>query len=144
MTFYAETWTAADEMDYLNSGGATVGITKADAYKGIAARFNGAQADGESRPIASKTNAANQVVIGAITHVGSKGCKIVKRGRFVLQAATAYEASDLYKTVQSTTTAGKVEATSAAAQQGELCIIGGGNDTDPDGIGHFYLVERLS
>ena len=141
MAFFKETYTAEDELDYEVSTGATVGITRADAKKGIAARFNTAQTTDSGRPEVAKANAASQVILGAITFVGPKGCNVVKSGRFVLQAASAYAAGDFGKSVESTTTLGKVEATSAAATQGQLCIIGGGEDTG--GIGDFYLVERI-
>lgn len=141
MAIYKETWTAEDEMGYNVSTGATVGIGRADANKGIAARLNAAQADDKGRPQVAKANAANQLILGAITSVGKNGCKVVKKGRFVLQAATAYQASDFGKLVVSTTTLGKVEAGAAANRLGDLVIIGGGVDTG--GIGNYYLVERL-
>lgn len=140
MAIYNETWTAADEMDYLNETG-TGAITRSDARKGIAATLSSKQVNAAGRPVAAKTTKASQTVLGAITHVGKKGCKVVKRGRFVLQAVSAYLDADFGKGVISTTTAGKVDHGTGAAGKGELAIVGGGNDTG--GIGLYYLVECL-
>ena len=140
MAIYNESWIAADEMDYEVDSS----ITRADARKGFAARITRQQENARGRPQAGKTNAASQVIIGAITHVGKKGCKVVKKGRFVLQAVNAYDAStDFGKVPISTTTAGKVDAGTADAGKGDLAIVGGGNDTATDGIGEFYLIECL-
>ena len=148
MAIYNETWTAADEMDYLFLASGSGAITRADTRKGIAATLSSQQANAAGRPVVKKTHAAGQVVIGAITHVGRKGCKVVKKGRFVLQAINAYAAADFEKKVISTTTAGKVDHHGSSdgtekAQKGELAIVGGGNDTSTGGIGHYYLVECL-
>ena len=143
MAIYNETWTAADEMDYLFLASGTGAIARSDARKGIAATLSSEQANAAGRPVAKKTHAASQTVIGAITHVGKKGCKLVKGGRFVLQAVSAYAAADFGKGVISTTTAGKVDHASGAAGKGELAIVGGGDDASTGGIGHYYLVECL-
>ena len=140
MAIYNETWTAADETDYLNETG-TGAITRTDARKGLAATLATKQENAAGRPVAKKTHAASQVILGAITHVGKKGCKVVKRGRFVLQAVTAFVDADFGKGVISTTTAGKVDHDTGPAGKGELAIVGGGNDTG--GIGLYYLVECL-
>ena len=140
MATYNETWTAADEDDYL-SATETGAITRSDAKKGIAATLASEQANAAGRPVLKKTHAASQIVIGAITHVGKKGCKAVKRGRFILQAVGAYAPADFGKGVISTTTVGKVDHSAAAAGKGELAIVGGGNDAG--GIGNYYLVECL-
>lgn len=150
MAFHNETYLASDEMDYdIDST-----ITRADARKGFAARISGGQANASGRPVAGKSNATGQVVIGAITHVGRKGCKVVKNGRFVLQSTEAFAASDVGKKVISVAPGsggvniGKVTHAAGSdgteiAQKGDLAIVGGGNDTDDGGIGHFFLVERL-
>ena len=143
MAIYNETWTAADEMDYLFLASGNGAIARSDARKGIAATLSSAQENAAGRPTAKKTHAAGQIVIGAITHVGKKGCKLVKKGRFVLQAVSAYLEADFGKSVISTTMAGKVDHGSAAAGKGELAIVGGGNDDSTGGIGHYYLVECL-
>ena len=154
MAFFKETYTAEDELDYEVSTGATVGITRTDAKKGIAARLNGAQDSDSGRPEIAKTNAVNQTVLGAVTFVGPKGAKVVKTGRFVLQSVNAYAAADFGKRVLSVApgaqnvNVGKVSVAAAGdntdlAQPGDLAIIGGGNDTEDGGIGHFYLVERI-
>ena len=141
MAIYNETWTAADEMDYLFLATGNGAIARSDAKKGIAATLSTEQANAAGRPVVKKAHAASQTVIGAITHVGKKGCKVVKGGRFVLQAVGTYLTADFGKGVISTTTAGKVDHSAAAAGKGELAIVGGGNDTG--GIGNYYLVECL-
>ena len=162
MAAHNETWTDVDEMDYLSGTDSTHGIARSDARKGIAATWSAAPANAAGRPVAKKAHAAGQVVIGAITHVGRKGCKIVKRGRFILQAASAWQASDFGKTVVTTTTVGKVEAADrtqtialtassdfnadvdvpsvAQGLNGQITIIGDATDAI-EGIGAAYLCE---
>ena len=162
MAAHNETWTDADEMDYLSGTDSTHGISRADARKGIAATWSAAPENAAGRPTAKKTHAAGQIVIGAITHVGRKGCKVVKKGRFILQAASAWQASDFGKTVVTTATVGKVEAADrietialsassdfssdvevpsvAQGLNGNITIIGDATDAI-DGIGAAYLCE---
>lgn len=131
-----ETYLASDQFDYRHNST----ITKADANKGVAVTISGAATASANRPEVKKSSAAADPILGALTSVGDKnGCNVVKRGRFILQAATAWQTSDLGKTVVGTSTAGKVEA-GAAAKAGEIIIIGDATDAI-DGIGAAYLCE---
>ena len=155
MALAKETYTAADEIDYRTSDGAAVGIKRTDAYKGVAARYNGGIDANNNRPIAVKTNAVNQIIIGFVTHVGAHlQCRIVKRGRCIVQANAAYNAAnDFGDTIETTTTVGKVVAANKLGSSGafdrafvegnDWTIVGGGNDTSEGGIGHYYIVERF-
>lgn len=162
MAAHNETWTDADELDYLSGADTTHGITRADARKGFAATWSAAPVSAKERPTAKKTHAAGQIVIGAITHVGRKGCKVVRKGRFILQAASAWQASDFGKTVVATSTPGKVEAADrtetinlsassdfssdvvvpsvAQGLNGQITIVGDATDAI-EGIGAAYLCE---
>ena len=162
MAAHNETWTDVDEMDYLSGTDSTHGITRSDARKGIAATWSAAPENAKGRPTAKKTHAEGQIVIGAITHVGRKGCKIVRRGRFILQAASVWQASDFGKTVVATAIPGKVEAAdrtetinlSASSDfssdvdvptvpqglNGDITIVGDATDAI-EGIGAAYLCE---
>ena len=147
MAFEAETYLAEDQLDYLFATTGGRAISKADAYKGVPVTITGGQTDANNRPTISKVGgaaAATSRILGALTHVGNKGCNVVQRRRFVLQAASAFEAADVGKTVIGVNnTTGKVEA-GAVAKTGEIVIIDGGNDTGADdSIGHYYLVEKM-
>ena len=150
MAVFKQTFTAKDEEEYLIHTEPLFGpITRADANRGVPAilvsstsRQGFDQTTDGGRPAVSKTyGAVAEPIIGAITQVSHKGCKVVKRGRFVLQCeqyirtffGMAIRASDN----------GKAENAARVAQQGELCIVGGGFDDSPDGIGEFFLVERI-
>ena len=134
-----QTYLASDQMDYRHD----TSITKADANKGVAVALvptSGAATASANRPQVKKVSLAADVIVGALVSVGDKGgCNVVKRGRFILQAATAYAAADFGKTVIGTTTAGKVEA-GAVAKFGDIVIIGDATDAI-DGIGAAYLCE---
>lgn len=133
-----QTYLASDQMDYRHD----TSITKADANKGVAVALKaaGAATASANRPQAKKADDAADVILGALVSVGDKGgCNVVKRGRFILQAATAYAAADFGKTVIGTATAGKVEA-GAVAKFGDIVIIGDATDAI-DGIGAAYLCE---
>ena len=130
-----ETYLASDQMDYRHD----TTITKADANKGVAVTLKNAATASANRPEIQKSGASGKL-LGALTSVGDKnGCNVVKRGRFILQAASAWAAADLGKTVVGTATAGKVEA-GAVAKYGEIVIIGDATDAI-DGIGAAYLCE---
>ena len=142
MARHAESWVAADELDYVKGAN----VEKSHAYQAYAATITGAlpalvgKKDG--RPTVQRPGAATNYVIGAITHVGNKGCRVVERGRFLLRAASAYTDSDLNKTVTATGTAGVVEAADRAVNlNNSLNIVGGGDDVG--GIGDYYIIEKL-
>ena len=149
-----ETYLASDQLDYRHNST----ITKADANKGVAVTYAGGATASANRPEVKKSAAATDKIAGALTSVGDKnGCNVVKTGRFILQAASAWEASDLGKTVVATSTAGKVEAaariqtitinasaetfpTVAQGLNGHITIVGDATDAI-DGIGAAYLCE---
>ena len=102
-----ETYTAANQLDYRHDSS----ISKADAHKGVAVTYAGAAEAGANRPQVKKSAAAGDIIVGGLTSVGDKnGCNVVKTGRFILQAASAWQATDFGKTVVATATPGKVEA----------------------------------
>ena len=142
MALHGETWVASDEMDYVRGAN----VNKTHAYQAYAATITGAvpalAGKKDGRPTVQRPGAAGNYVIGAITHVGNKGCKVVGRGRFLLRAASAYIEGDLNKTVTATATEGVVEAADrAVARNNSLNIVGGGEDAG--GIGHYYIIEKM-
>lgn len=149
-----ETYLASDQMDYRHDSS----ISKSDANKGVAIAYVGAATASANRPQIKKSAAATDKIAGALGSVGdNNGCNAIKRGRFILQAATAYDAADFGKTVIGTGTAGKVEAadrtqtitisgsaetfpTVAQGLNGHITIVGDATDAI-DGIGAAYLCE---
>ena len=149
-----ETYLASDQMDYRHNST----IIKSDANKGVAVTYVSAATASANRPEVKKSGAAADKILGGLTSVGDKsGCNVVRRGRFILQAASAWEASDFGKTVVATGTAGKVEAavrtrtitidtvvqefpTVAQGLNGHITIVGDATDAI-DGIGAAYLCE---
>ena len=134
-----QTYLASDQMDYRHD----TSITKADANKGVAVYLSSAATASANRPEVKKNVAAisSDVLVGALGSVGdNNGCNVIKRGRFILQANTAFAAANIGKSVAPSTVAGKVAATTAVAKVGDLVIIGDATDAI-DGIGHAYLCE---
>ena len=144
---HGESYLASDQLDYVNGSS----INKTHAYKGLAAFVRTAvpavSGRKDGRPTVEQTDTPARYVLGAITHVGNKGCNVVQRGRFILQASSAFETADLNKTVVGVTgteNLGKVEAADRAVNlNNALNIVGGGNDDSADGIGHYYLIEKM-